>query len=378
MEPQPGPGRRRPRLHFTPRIGWLGDPHGVVPADGGYHLYYQHHAASTAWDPAVVWGHATSRDLVLWVEQPVALAPEPGEVGCWSGSVVTGPDGPTLFYTRVATGEPATGQVARAVGRDYAAWRRDPPASVITGPPPGVGEMRDPSVRAVPGGWRMVLGGRLDSGAAAAVQYSSADTCLWACDGVLVTGPDTMWECPQFFELDGVWVLIVSARHGVRYALGDYDGRAFTARTWGEFGRGQIYATTTFRDAQGRRCAISWLRERDDRPPDGSPWSGALSLPWVLSVRDDRLLAAPHPHLDRYLVDGGSDLRVAGGRLLDGDDPLLDLPPGGEVTAIVDADLVEVAVEGVSGVAAVRRRDDGAAGVRLLRFSSSQRANARR
>jgi len=185
-----------------------------------------------------------------------------------------------------------------------------------------------------------------------------------------------MWECPQFFELDGAWVLIVSARHGVRYALGDYDGRVFTARTWGDFGRGQIYATTTF---PTRRAPLRHLVAARARRPAAARLAlvGGAQPAVVLSVRDDRLLASPHPHLDEYLVDGGSTLRVEGGRLLDGGDVLLDLPPGGEVTAIVDADLVEVAVEGVSGLAAVRRRDDGDKGVRLLRFASSQPGPAR-
>jgi beta-fructofuranosidase len=233
----------------------------------------------------------------------------------------------------------------------------------------------------------MVLGARLDNGDGAALQYHSADLRTWTYDGILVerdseategVWTDSMWECPQLFELDGTWVLIVSTEYDVAYALGHYDGRTFTPRTWGEFGRGgRMYATTTFLDAEGRRCAMSWLRERDDKAPPGSPWAGALSLPWVLSVRGDRLLAGPHPHLDHYLTDGGDTaLRVDGGRLFDGDEPLLDLPPGGEVTVIVDADLVEVAVEGVSGLGAARRRVAGESPARILRFAASMPGNA--
>jgi beta-fructofuranosidase len=366
MDPE---ARRRPRVHFTPRRGWLNDPYGVIHADGRYHLFYQYNPAATAWAAALSWGHATSPDLLLWTEQPVALTPEPGETGCWSGSVVSGPDGPTLFYTRVADG----GQVARATGADFASWRRAPAASVIAERPPGVVQMRDPAVRAEGDGWRMVLGARLVDGSGAVLQYSSPDTRTWAYQGVLVARPGAgMWECPQFFPLGDVWVLIVSVPdRGVAYAIGDYDGGRFTPRTFDDFGRGGLmYATTTFLDSAGRRCAMSWLREPDDAAPEGSPWSGALSVPWVLSVRDSRLLAAPHPDLDRYLVDGGTGLRVDGGRVLDGDDVLLDLPPGGEITVIVDADLVEAAVEGVSGLATARRTGPGEPGVRLLRFAT--------
>jgi beta-fructofuranosidase len=363
--------RRRPRVHFTPRQGWLNDPYGVIYADGRYHLFFQYNPAATVWDTALSWGHATSPDLVLWTEQPVALTPGPGEAGCWSGSVVTGPDGPTLFYTRMENG----GQVARATSDDFATWRRAPAASVIAERPPGVVEMRDPAVRAAAGGWLMVLGARLAGGTGAVLQYSSPDTRTWSYDGVLTSGDgdrDEMWECPQFFPLGDAWVLIVSVPGGgVRYALGAYDGVRFAPSARGDFARGgRMYATTTFLDTAGRRCAMSWLRERDDAAPSGSPWSGALSVPWVLSVRGDRLLAAPHPDLDSYVVDGGTGLRVDGDRLVDGEEVLLDLPPGGEITVIADADLVEVAVEGVSGVATARRTGAGEAGARLLRFAT--------
>ena len=30
----------RPKLHFSPQIGWHNDPNGLVYADGQYHLYY--------------------------------------------------------------------------------------------------------------------------------------------------------------------------------------------------------------------------------------------------------------------------------------------------------------------------------------------------
>jgi beta-fructofuranosidase len=357
---------RRPRVHFTPRQGWLNDPYGVIHADGQYHLFYQYNPAATVWDAALSWGHATSPDLVLWTEQPIALSPEAGETGCWSGSVVAGP---VLFYTRMEDG----GQVARATSDDFRTWTRAPATSVIAERPPGVAEMRDPSVRAEGDAWVMVLGARLDSGEGAVLQYRSPDTLSWAYGGVLTSGDQAeMWECPQFFPLGDDWVLIVSVPGGgVRYAIGAYDGVRFTPRGRGDFAQGGLaYATTTFLDTAGRRCAMSWLRERDDTAPAGSPWSGALSVPWVLSVRGDRLLAAPHPDLDRYVVDGGTGLRVDGDRILDGDEVLLELPPGGEVTVIVDADLVEAAVEGASGVVTARRTGAGDAGARLLRFAT--------
>jgi beta-fructofuranosidase len=342
-------------LHFTPRQGWINDPYGVVWADGRYHLFFQYNPAGTSWRAAVSWGHATSADLVTWQEQPVALAPGPGEVGCWSGSVVLSDRGvPTLFYTRIAGADAALGQVARAVAdpalRD---WRRDPVPAVVTAPE-DVLEFRDPSVWRAADGWRMLVGARLRDGAGAALQYRSADLREWAYDGIAAQRPSTetagawtgsMWECPQLFPLDGTWVLLVSALHDgvghdVAYALGDYDGRRFTPQVWGEFGRGgQMYATTTFTDRAGRRCVMSWLREAGGLP-EGSPWAGALSVPWVLRVSGDLLLAEPHPNLAGHPGDAG---------------PHPEESDAAVRTLIVDAGIVEMTLDGRSGITATRR-----------------------
>ena len=252
--------RRRPGLHFTPRQGWINDPHGIVWADGCYHLFFQHNPVGTSWGAAVNWGHATSADLVTWDEQRVALAPEPGELGCWSGSVVLSDHGvPTLFYTRVLADAPALGQVARALGDPTLSdRRREPSESVVVTLPTDVVEFRDPFVWRASDCWRMVAGARLRGGVGAALQYSSADLWEWEYDGIVTqrassetTGAWTgsMWECPQLFPLDGTWVLLLSVLHDTVL-------------------KNVVYATTTFLDRDGHRCAMSWLRE-DRRGAEG-------------------------------------------------------------------------------------------------------------
>ena len=374
-------GRPRPAWHFTPRSGWINDPHGIVHVDGRYHLFFQYNPSGTAWDAAVNWGHATSADLIHWDEQPVALAPAADEIGCWSGSVVLSDRGvPTLFYTRIVAGDSALGQIARAVGDPaLRSWRRDPQEPVIAGLPADVVEFRDPSVWRAPDGWRMLVGGRLRGDVGAVLQYRSDDLGDWAYDGIVAERPSTetdgvwtgsMWECPHLFPLDGTWVLLVSVLHdgrlnAVAYALGDYDGQRFTPRIWGEFSRGdRMYATTSFVDAEGRRCVVSWLREGPAGPPAGSPWAGALSVPWVLRVQGERLVAEPHPNVGAAVtVDGNGvvsigDLEVRVGPeavVVTGDGTeLLRMPGGEKVHLVVDTDLVELAVDGVSGIGATR------------------------
>lgn len=65
----------RPKIHFSPEKGWMNDPNGMVYVDGVYHFFYQKYPYDTSWGP-MHWGHATSRDLIHWEHQPIALYPD--------------------------------------------------------------------------------------------------------------------------------------------------------------------------------------------------------------------------------------------------------------------------------------------------------------
>ncbi len=280
-----------PGFHAT--RGWLNDPHGVVHHGGRYHLFFQHVPDSVTWQPGISWGHAVSADLERWTELPVALAPESGELGCWTGCVV---DGPAILYTSVSEPDRDRGRVraARSAGDDLLAWTRD---DLVVEPPDEADVFRDPFVLRDGDRWRMVVGGSR-AGVGTAFTFVSDDLRSWAYDGVLAAGDGTtgaIWECPQLVDVDGVTTLVVSVHDGVdtrhvAAACGELvDGR-FTCGLWQVLTDGAPYAPTAFRDLEGRLVLVFWLRG-----VAGDGWAGALSAPYLLGRDGDRLVLERRP-----------------------------------------------------------------------------------
>jgi beta-fructofuranosidase len=376
-EETPGRDTGRPRLHFTPRSGWINDPHGLTWHDGRYHLFFQHLPGRAEWELPIHWGHAVSDDLVHWTELPLVLSPGDGDDGIWSGCVVAPDVGPArLFYTSVRSAAPQLGSVRVASPGDegWETWRK---GDAVVVPPEDLDlvELRDPFVLREGDRWRILLGGGTAAGTALVLSWTSPDLASWTYDGVLAardstqTDPvwtGTVWECPQLFRVGERWVLLVSVwdRGVTQYeacAVGDLvDGR-FHATSWQRLTHGPAhYAGSAFTDAGGRPCLLHWLRGVTD--PAGR-WAGALSVPHVVRLDGDRVVLDPHPVVEdacEPLPPGAR--REYGDVVLVLDDDLLTVDlgdesftmpcDGGPVRLLVDGPVVEVfGPHGVAGFA---------------------------
>ena len=311
----------RPLLHYTPPTGWLNDPNGLVYLDGEYHLFYQHHPDSTVWGP-MHWGHAVSRDLLVWQDLPIALAPDPlGMI--FSGSAVIDTQNTAGFgagaLVAVFTHSAEYYQTqslafSSDAGRSWAKYADNP---VLT-PPENTPDFRDPKVfwyGNEPGDhWVMLLAVN-DS----VWIYTSPDLKRWTKTDELrrwgaIAG---VWECPELVELPIVgsaataWVLVVSVQlgapaggSGVQYFVGGFDGARFTpaesAETvrWADFGA-DFYAPQIWNAAPDhRRIWLAWLNNWDyAKETPASHWRGSMSLPRELALSRDaaglRLIQQP-------------------------------------------------------------------------------------
>jgi beta-fructofuranosidase len=366
--------RPRPRLHFTPRTGWINDPLAVTWHAGVYHAFFQYVPDRTSWAPECRWGHATSPDLVTWTEHPVALEPGDGDDGIWSGSIAVDDDGrSTIFYTAVSTPEFGVGRIRTATPTDddWITWRKG--EVVVEAPPLDLVAFRDPFVMRDAGRWRMLVGTALADGDAAASSFVSDDLSTWTFEGLAAsrntrdTDPvwtGALWECPQIFSIDGRDVMVTSVwqddeLHYVAYAIGEFADGRFRADHWGRLTFGDsYYAPSFFRDRDGAPCLIFWMRGVID---EEAGRASALSVPHALRLVGDTLVSAPHPAIaaaassDRIDIQVGEDWETSNARdtltverdassvrcSWQGEETVVPAWPG-DVQILVDGETVEV------------------------------------
>ena len=352
------PDSARPATHATPTIGWMNDPNGFSFYQGECHLFYQYHPYSNEWGP-MHWGHMKTCDFLRWERLPIALAPDQDydSAGCFSGGAVELPDGrQLLMYTGVRRGHNADGYLrdiqtqclAIGDGLNYEKLRDNPVLDGESLPQGGSTiDFRDPKVWRDPdGAFYAVVGNRTADGSGAILLYRWIENSKWEFVRMLDASHNQygkMWECPDFFPLDGKQVLITSpqemspiglefhAGNGTVCLIGEYspDG-GFARQNVQAIDYGlDFYAPQTVETPDGRRIMIAWMQNWDtvNAKPYNCRWFGQMTLPRELSVKDGRLIQNPVRELEAYRrrrvvhrnipVSGEINLPGVQGRVLD-------------------------------------------------------------
>lgn len=263
--------RFRPAYHHTPLYGWMNDPNGMFYKDGVWHLYYQYNPYGSQWEN-MHWGHSTSRDLIHWEAQPMAI--EPDWLGSiFSGSCVTNGDEVVAMYTSAGHHQMQSIAVSKDGGRTFEKYSGNP---VLT--TSDVSDFRDPrpfwneDIKA----WNLILAAGQEMRI-----YSSKDLKDWKYEssfGKEYGNHSGVWECPDLFEIKNEklniknWVLICNINPGgpfggsaTQYFVGQFDGHKFTCESmpkvtkWMDYGKDH-YATVSFYNApENRRVVLAWM-----------------------------------------------------------------------------------------------------------------------
>lgn len=315
----------RQEYHIMPTVNWMNDPCAMVWFKGYYHVFYQY-------DPyhitprGMFFGHVRSKDLVHWEQLPIALAPsDPWELygqdvqgknfGIFTGSAVV--DGDRMIIAYCASSYDYDDKLVQKIclafssdGIHFEKYEKNP---IINEPPEdGSRDFRDPKLWKHDGIWYLMMGS-CKAGNGKVLLYRSENLEKWDYIGVTAQSSGnfgTMWECPDFFKLDGYDVLIFSPigmyHVDTCWQIGhmDYTSGKFTCLNWGKVDLGkEFYAPQTLLSPDGRRILIGWCNMwahdgRDTFTSFGKTtehgWCGHMSLPRVLHINEQmELIATP-------------------------------------------------------------------------------------
>jgi beta-fructofuranosidase len=206
--------------------------------------------------------------------------------------------------------------------RSLMSWDQDESPVVGISRASEIEEARDPYVFVHEGRRYAVQGAGEPSGRARVLLYGCDDLRYWTDLGPLLTSDDpvasqvapaNLWECPNLFQVDGQWVLLISLWRrrdgidflaGVRYLLGHLPangkGWAFKATSGGMVDDGPAFYAPQVLAGPDRTLLWGWAWElgRNDEQITAAGWAGVLTFPRELSVRNGVLCARPAAELE--------------------------------------------------------------------------------
>lgn len=213
----------RQTYHIESESGTLGDPNGFSYFNGKYHLFYQWSPLAFSKDPHYTqhgWKHLVSDDLVNWQDLGAAIESDTkyDKYGTYSGSAIPSKDKLLMFYTGNTWINTETDnnwlrvpyQLTAFMDKNNQVHRSNSP--IIEGTFDGyTAHFRDPKVWQKDGKYYSIFGVQRKNLTGTALVLQSEDFKKWKSLGELKTNYTKlgyMWECPDYFEIDGKGMLI--------------------------------------------------------------------------------------------------------------------------------------------------------------------------
>ena len=281
----------RPAFHISAPIGWINDPNGFSIFNEEYHLFYQYNPYGTVWGP-MHWGHSKSKDMIKWQQLPVAMAPDSKYDidGCFSGSAIEDSN-PVITDELLPEGS-------------------------------SFEDFRDPKIWKEDGDFYSVVASRSKDGSGQILMFKSENLKTWELVTILDKSENKlgrMWECPDFFNIDGKNVLVISPQevratkdgfhngNNTAFLIGEYDkeNKKFNREKTKviDFGL-DFYAPQTFEDKDGRRIMIGWMHSWENRIiPNEFKWCGMMTIPREIRIKDNNVIQTPIKEIENYYGD---------------------------------------------------------------------------
>ncbi|KAI0334627.1 hypothetical protein GY45DRAFT_1242402 [Cubamyces sp. BRFM 1775] len=318
-------GRYRPQIHFSPPENFMNDPNGLfLDGHGTYHMYYQYNPSGlVAGDQH--WGHATSKDLYHWTNQPIAIFPPNNDSQVFSGSAVIDTNNTSGFFPNQTNGVVAiytlntpAAQVQEIAyshdgGYTFTRFAGNPVINSTST------QFRDPKVIWHEDRWVMAIAYAQDYTIGI---FTSSDLKTWthASNFTRPGLPGEQYECPNLLKMpvhgstESMYLLLISINPGAplggsitQYFPGAFNGTHFVpvddVTRYTDFAKdnyaGQFFYGIPESD---HPVSIAWASNwqyAQDAPTADEGWRSAMSLPrrnFLANITDAGwdLVSLPH------------------------------------------------------------------------------------
>lgn len=357
----------KPRYHMTPPVGWLNDPNGLTVYGGEYHLFYQYNPYDTV-PGAMHWGHFTSRDLISYRNEGVALAPtETDETGCFSGGAIADGGALDIVYTRhYEISDIKKEQVCTVMSEDGKAFKkRIMPVFDNETLPKNISrtDFRDPFPVRVGDTFYVFIGGKdisSDKGVIVVLKGSSLDCLKYD----FTIGPiyelGDMAECPSFCRVGDKDVIVVSGCHVAEkddcyknthasvFIVGemDFSGKSYHIDYVKEIDKGDTFYAPQFINGAKKPTFVAWQEMWNKPYPTHDlkhGWAGGFTVPREVEILGGDIIQRPVTAIENYMTELGDTTSVPSCSCIDA-----ELAEGGSL--IIKGDNGQIIVGNDGGV----------------------------
>ena len=328
-------------VHVKAPGNWINDPNGFIYYKGKYHLFFQHFPYAPEWG-TMHWGHTVSEDLVHWEYQGIALFPtkEYDQNGVFSGTALEEDGKLKIYYSAVKYLKPDPEDIHRVLddaiqtsqamivsedGFHFNNWDKKKVLPTVHDEEVGEPKMRDPKVWKDGDTYYMIQGARTKEDVGQALIFESKDKINWKFRSRVESKKPFgyMWECPDYFEVDGTKILSASVQ-GLEGGVWDdrnvyqsgyfmVDGNILDDYKLSEYMLWDygfdFYAPQSFETEDGRRVHISWMGMPDCEEYTNltiaEGWQHCFTFPREVFVEDGKVCQRPVRELQKRktLVD---------------------------------------------------------------------------
>ena len=248
---------------------------------------------------------STTTDLKHWTHHPVVLGiDEDWEKSICTGSLVYADNKFHAFYaTRFLIDGQSNEQLSYAVSDDGIHFKKQKPNPFFTAPPGYSGrDFRDPKAVVDPatGVFNLFISSKevnapMQGQNGCLVRLTSTDLKKWTVGPPVLTGQNSVPECPDYFQWNGWYYLVYSNHSDTYYVKSKSPYGPWQYPRYQALKEEMANVAKTAEFARNRRIAAAWVPSRQDNKDNGRELFGGSAIFREVVQEEDGTLGTRFP-----------------------------------------------------------------------------------